>query len=228
MYADTEIASGYLLGEESEILCRHTKVEPLHLVLTEEGDSVVVYQLCALVVVEHIGIAVVDEEVTLATHTLSYTAAYLANLLVTFETPFLIEGANDTLHLHLVGDNVGASASDELAERECGWHHRSSVAAHNLLQSHDDAVQLLPALPSAWKDGSVKGLRARGNYTVDIDWEDGRISGARILSGSGGLLVLRTPLPVKDYDSVQKTGSGITVYETEIETKPNKYYTLNF
>ena len=100
--------------------------------------------------------------------------------------------------------------------------------AEMLLQSQDGAVQLLPALPSAWEDGSVSGLRARGNYTVDIAWKDGRISGATILSGSGGALTLRTPLPVNGYESVQKTGSGITVYETVIDTKPNKSYKLKF
>jgi alpha-L-fucosidase 2 len=51
-----------------------------------------------------------------------------------------------------------------------------------LLQSQNDELQLLPALPKAWPAGSLRGLRARGNFTVDIAWKDGKVTTYRIVS----------------------------------------------
>ena len=51
-----------------------------------------------------------------------------------------------------------------------------------LLQSQNGEIALLPALPKAWPGGSVRGLRARGGFTVDIDWNDGRVNCFRIAS----------------------------------------------
>ena len=47
--------------------------------------------------------------------------------------------------------------------------------AEMLLQSHEEFIEILPALPDKWQEGSIKGLKARGNITVDISWEDGKL-----------------------------------------------------
>ncbi|WP_321480018.1 glycoside hydrolase family 95 protein [uncultured Bacteroides sp.] len=69
--------------------------------------------------------------------------------------------------------------------------------AEMLMQSYDGFIYLLPALPSLWKEGEIKGLVARGGFELDLSWKDGRVKRLAIRSRIGGNCRLRSLTPLK-------------------------------
>ena len=98
-----------------------------------------------------------------------------------------------------------------------------------LLQSHRGALRFLPALPAEWSTGSVRGLRARGGFQVDMDWSDGALKKAVVRSDLGKPCVIKTDKRVR----VTSSGTVVDVDFTDrdqisFETTPGAVYRIEF
>lgn len=96
----------------------------------------------------------------------------------------------------------------------------TSGISEMLLQSHMGFIHLLPALPSAWPNGSVAGLCARGGFVVDMEWADGKLTKARILSKAGSTVRLLAKAPVRvmsdeETIKVKDEADGIVSFATK-------------
>lgn len=86
--------------------------------------------------------------------------------------------------------------------------------AEMLMQSQEDAIQLLPALPTVWKDGSIKGLVARGGFVIDMTWKNNKVSTLKIYSEIGGNCRLK----------VENTLSGSSIKKAKRKNVNPLYY----
>jgi len=82
-------------------------------------------------------------------------------------------------------------------------------------------IFLLPALPSVWNEGSISGLKARGGYTVDVAWRDGKLASATILSQTTRDLVIRTKTPIAQ-GTLSKTYDLLGIYEYSLGVTAGK------
>lgn len=103
----------------------------------------------------------------------------------------------------------------------------SAVIAEMILQSHENELNLLPALPESWKTGEVRGLCARGGFEVGMRWKDGKLEEATILSHLGNLCRVRSAGALQ----VSSEGKAVSPMQPEndvleFKTNPGTTYAL--
>lgn len=122
------------------------------------------------------------------------------------------EKAGEYLHMLLAQSTLPNLFDDHPPFQIDGNFGGTAGIAETLLQSHNKELHLLPALPPKWRDGSVSGLRARGGYTVDLRWSDGKLAEAVITADRDGACRVR--------------GQGFTEETVEFQAKAGRSYAV--
>ena len=102
----------------------------------------------------------------------------------------------------------------------------TAAIAEALMQSCGGEINLLPALPDEWSSGHIKGLRAKGGFGVDIEWQDGKLKTAEITSDHGGECRLRTNCVVSIICHGENVGSRIEDGVIVFNTNKGSIYTV--
>ena len=91
----------------------------------------------------------------------------------------------------------------------------TAAIAEMLLHSHNHEIKLLPALPSQWPEGHVRGLRARGDYTVDLRWKGGELVEATVHAGERATDTVRVVYGNKPVQLSIKPGEAASIAKND-------------
>lgn len=145
-----------------------------------------------------------------------WSSAWVANMWARLYDSRMVSENLKRLLSHYTNPNMTATKPPFQTEGNFGG---AAAIAESLLQSCCGEVNLLPALPEEWSSGHVNGLRAKGGFTVNINWVEGKLTTADIYSELGGELRLRANCVVSitcDGESVNSCiDDGVIIFSTE-------------
>lgn len=157
-----------------------------------------------------------------------WSRAWIINFFARFQDA---ENAHENVRLLLAKSTLINLFDDHPPFQIDGNFGGAAGIAEMLLQSHEEFIRLLPALPKAWPTGSFKGLVARGGFVIDVDWKDGEIKRALVHSKLGGTCRLKVKaaearLQEEGSNSFERLAGGPNGFE--FATKKGKRYSLSF